>query len=76
MYMTREIRSVYKYGPCFSYHDHLTVQKNILLTSVATRLNRICQWTVEVTVETKLILCLYVAGFELSVVAKEIFFIL
>jgi len=65
MYMTREIKSVYKYGPCLSYHDDLIVQENILLTSVANRLNRICQWIVVVTVETKLILCLYVSGFEM-----------
>jgi len=65
MYMSREIRSVYKCGPCLSYHDDLIVQENILLTSLETRLNRICQWILEVTVETKLILCLYVACFEL-----------
>lgn len=48
-----------------SYHDGLIVQENILLASVATRLNLICQWIVEVTVETELILCLYVTGSEL-----------
>jgi len=63
MCLTREIRSVYKCGPCLSYHDDLIVQENILLNSVANRLNRICQWIVEVTVESKLILCLYVFGF-------------
>jgi len=54
-----------KCGPLVSHHDDLIVQENILLFSVATRLNRICQWIVDVTVETILILCLYVAGLEL-----------
>jgi hypothetical protein len=58
------MRNVDKCVHCFSYRDGQIAQDNILLTNIIPRLNLLYQWIVEVRVESKFLLCLYVTGFR------------